>query len=85
MEAALRAATGIALVVAAPELPFARMLRLTGWFLLITALAMPLLPDLHRSFAQRAVGAVAPHIRLVGIGAIAGALALGLLLGGQLE
>lgn len=82
IEAALRAGVGMALVIAARVLPFSDALIAAGWFMVVTAIAMPAMPGLHRKFAKQAVAAIAPHIRLVGLGALACAAALGLLLGG---
>lgn len=80
IEAIVRFACGLALMVAAPALPGTTIARIAGLFLMGTAMLMPVLPDLHRRLAASSVARVVPHMRWLGLGSIAGGIALSALL-----
>lgn len=85
IEAVVRGACGLALVAVAPLLPMPELAVGAGIFLFLTAALMPILPDLHRRIAARSVAAIAPYMRLVGVGAIVIGIVLRLLLSTALE
>jgi hypothetical protein len=84
-EAIIRFMIGLAMVVAAPVLPFQPFFMIAGGFLMLTALAMPLLADRHRDLAARSVAAVAPFMRLIGLVSLVGGAVLGFILSAVLE
>ena len=77
-ELAVLAVVGGAFVLASPRLRPAPAFALVGWVLLLTALALALVPwRTHHAFARRAVPHAVRHLRLVGAAALAiGALVL---------
>ncbi|HET9355467.1 MAG TPA: hypothetical protein VFO42_04805 [Sphingomicrobium sp.] len=70
-EAACRIAVGLSFVTLAQDLPIRLAFLIFGWVLIISAIAMLALPDLHRRFADRAVPAVGRFIRPIGIVSLA--------------
>ena len=75
IEAACRMAVGLAFIILAPNLPLALAFLGFGWVLVLSAIAMLLLPDLHRRFADRVVPGIERFLPLIGIvSTVAGSL-----------
>ena len=67
IEALCRIVAGLAFVNLAPELPASGVILGFGLVLIVSAIAMLALPDLHRRFADRVVPGIARFVPLVGI------------------
>jgi multisubunit Na+/H+ antiporter MnhG subunit len=85
LEAILRSLAGAGAVLASGALPHPRWWAVGGVFLIVTAIAMLALPDLHRRFAARAVPKARPFMRPIGIVAVAASMVLGRIIGEPLE
>jgi uncharacterized protein YjeT (DUF2065 family) len=71
IEAACRIAVGSSFVTLAGELPLGHAVLFFGWVLILSALAMLALPELHRRFADRVVPAIERYVRPIGIVSLA--------------
>ena len=78
IEASCRIAAGLAFTNVAPDLPASDVILGFALVLIVSAVAMLALPDLHRRFADRVVPGIARFVPLVGIVSLAmgGVLAL---------
>jgi hypothetical protein len=78
LELTLRFAVGGAFLLRAPRMLFADAFALFGWLLVMTTAVLCAVPwRWHQRFAQRAVTAVAGHLKLVAAASLAlGALVL---------
>lgn len=82
-EQAIRLVMGTALIVRAPCMTFPGPFALLGWIILVTSLALLLLPwRWHKRFADRVVPTVIRYQRLYGVAlaVFSAALILGLLI-----
>ncbi len=71
-EIAVRVAVGMALVTSAPRMAGPEWVSAGGWILLVTSLAMLLVPwRAHRAFAQRAVPRALDFLPAIGLASIA--------------
>jgi hypothetical protein len=76
-ELALRLLTGAALVISAPRMAFSAAIALFGWTLILTSLALLLVPwRFHQRFAAWSVPQATRHMPLIGVASVAGGLAL---------
>ncbi|MBL0180505.1 MAG: hypothetical protein IPP98_15540 [Gemmatimonadetes bacterium] len=76
-ELALRVVAGASLVSSAPRMAFGQGIALFGWMLVVTSLALAMIPwRLHHRFAAWAVPQATQHMTLVGIVSIVGGLAV---------
>jgi hypothetical protein len=76
-ELALRVLTGAAFVFSAPRMAFGPAIMLFGWILIVTSLALALVPwRLHKRFAAWSVPQATRHMPLVGITSIVGGVVL---------
>jgi hypothetical protein len=76
-ELALRVLTGSALVLSAPRMAFHPGMAIFGWILIVTSLALALVPwRIHRRFAAWAVPQATRHMRLLGVASISGGIVL---------
>ncbi|MGD9589510.1 MAG: hypothetical protein AB7Q37_13950 [Pyrinomonadaceae bacterium] len=82
LEMAGRMVVGGALLVQAPKLEFSLALTVLGWMLVVTTVALLIIPwQWHRRFADRTVPAATRHMALIGIAPILlGALVITLLI-----
>lgn len=72
VELAIRVLVGASLVHKAPALPFPPIFSVFGWVLIVTSVAMFVVPwRWHRQFAQRAVPQALRYIKLLGVSSIA--------------
>lgn len=77
VELALRVLAGTALVLSAPRMAVSPAFRAFGWVLVGTSLVLALVPwRLHQRFAAWAVPQATQHMPLIGIGSLAGGLAV---------
>ena len=76
VEGGLRLLVGLTFIAASGRTRGPTVSLIIGWFLVVTAVAMLLLPSLHRRFAATTTSRVASVLPLVGIGSILLALAL---------
>lgn len=80
-EMLIRLAVGISLVAAAPEMAFAEWFCIFGWVLVVTSLALILIPwQFHQKFAAIVVPPLTQRVWLFGLLA----LPLGLVIGASL-
>ena len=71
-EQALRLIAGGGLVIFAPSMWYPDLFKLFGWLIVVTAVALLLLPwRWHYEFAKRAIPLVIRHMRLYALGAFA--------------
>jgi hypothetical protein len=71
-EQALRLIAGGAMVLFAPSMWHPDLFRLFGWLIVVTAVALLLLPwRWHLEFGKRAIPSVVRHMKLFGLGAFA--------------
>lgn len=76
-ELALRVLAGAALVYSAPRMAFGQGVAVFGWMLVVTSLALAIIPwRLHHRFAAWAVPQATQHMTLVGIVSIVGGVVL---------
>ena len=80
VEAACRIAVGLSFLMLARDLPFEPAFLIFGGVLIVSAVAMLALPDLHRRFADRVVPATERFIRPIGIVSLAAGCLLAILL-----
>ena len=80
VEAACRITVGVAFIVLAPDLPLRPAFLGFGWVLVLSAIAMLALPDLHRRFADRVVPAIALFLPLIGLVSLAAGSFLAIIL-----
>lgn len=67
IELAIRLAIGVALVAAAPQLPWPLPFGLLGWLLVATTAALMFVPwQAHRRFAAMSVARAVDHLALIG-------------------
>ena len=72
-ELALRVVTGAAFVSSAPRMAFGPAIALFGWMLVVTSLALAIVPwRLHKRFAAWAVPQATQRMPLIGIASIVG-------------
>jgi hypothetical protein len=72
LELAIRALTGVAFLVSAPELKFGVAFGAVGWILLATTAVIALVPwKLHRKFAQWSVPKALAFTPLIGLSSLA--------------
>lgn len=66
-ELLVRLVAGAAILVHAPKLPFADAFNVLGWVLLVTTIALFLVPwQWHHRFARRMVPKALPYLALIG-------------------
>ena len=71
-EQALRLIAGGAMVIFAPSMWYPDLFRLFGWLIVVTAVALLLLPwRWHYEFSKLAIPLVIQHMKLFALGAIA--------------
>jgi hypothetical protein len=71
-EQALRLIAGGAMVIFAPSMWYPDLFRLFGWLIVVTAVALLLLPwRWHYEFSKRAIPLVIRHMKLFAVGAVA--------------
>jgi uncharacterized protein YjeT (DUF2065 family) len=71
-EQALRLIAGGAMVIFAPSMWYPDLFKLFGWLIVVTAVALLLLPwRWHYEFSKRAIPLVIRHMKLFGVGALA--------------
>lgn len=71
-EQTLRLVAGGAMVVFAPSMWYAQPFRIFGWLIVITAVALLLLPwRWHHELGKRVMPSVIRHMRLFALGALA--------------
>jgi len=76
-ELALRVLAGAAFVSSAPRMAFGPAIALFGWILVVTSLALAIVPwRLHQRFAAWAVPQATQHMPLIGIVSIVGGVVL---------
>lgn len=72
LELALRVVVGVSLVHASPGLSFPTIFNVFGWVLIVTSVAMFVVPwRWHQQFAQRAVPQALRYIKLLAVSSIA--------------
>lgn len=68
-EQVLRLVAGLAIAMHAQLMPFLELFRIFGWLLVVTSMALMLLPwRLHQRFAQWAIPQAVRHLRLYALG-----------------
>lgn len=76
-ELALRIVTGLAFVFSAPRMAFGPAIAIFGWMLVVTSLALAIVPwRFHQRFAAWVVPQVTQHMPLIGVVSIVGGVAL---------
>ncbi len=76
-ELALRILAGAAFVVTAPRMVFTSLNLLLGWVLIVSSVALALLPwRLHQRFAAWSVPQATQYLPLIGIASIVGGIGL---------
>ncbi len=68
-EQVLRLAAGLAIAMHAQVMRYPELFRVVGWLLVVTSIALMLLPwRLHQRFAQWAIPQAVRHLRLYALG-----------------
>lgn len=76
-ELALRIVAGAALVSSAPRMAFGQAIAVFGWMLVVTSLALAIIPwRFHQRFASWAVPQATQQMPLIGIASMLGGVAL---------